>query len=101
MNCIDNFRKFIKENDFRCIEVIDRSTKEIRFVFMVEGDKTHVTVTFNRDADGFLCFSEADIVQGGFDFHFAYLESMLLIGQCSYIKHYRGNRVVDFSRFEK
>lgn len=101
MNNIDDFRKFIENEGFRCIEIHYKLTKTILFSFMVEGDEKHVDVTFSNDADGFLGFDNANIVYGRFDCHYAYLESMLLNGQCRYIKHYRGDRVVDFSRFEK
>lgn len=99
---INEFRRFIEAEGFHCVEIHDNASGEVTFNFEVEGDKETVCVTYDtKNADGYLSFSKANIVMGGFGFYAAYVESMLINGQCSYITHYRGERVVDFSHYEK
>ena len=99
---LEEFRKFVEAEGFHCVEVHDNAQDNITFNFEVEGDEETVCVTYDKkNINGIYSFAKANIVIGRFNFYCAYVESMLINGQCSYIKHYRGERVVDFSRFNK
>jgi hypothetical protein len=96
---IEDFRKLIEDYNFRALEIHDQSNGEIIFRIMTDNADKTIGVTYDRDEDGILGFSKANIIQGSFDFSFGYIEAMLLCGQCSYIKHYRGNEVVKISAY--
>lgn len=99
---LEEFRKFVETEGFHCIEIHDNAANNITFNFEVEGDKKTVCVTYDKkNVDGIYSFAKANIVIGGFNFYFGYVESMLINGQCSYVKHYRGEKVVDFSRYDE
>jgi hypothetical protein len=91
---IEKFRQMIIEHDFRCLEIHDRLSNEVLFRIMTDDSNKTIGVNYNRDECGILGFDKASIIQGNFDFSFGYIESMLLCGQCSYIKYYRGSEVV-------
>ena len=93
---IDDLRKLIKKEDFRCMEIHDRLNNDIIFVFMTKGDKVTINVTYNRDVDGFFGFSHLNEVQVSFEFYKGYVESTLICGQCSSIKYHRGRKLVDY-----
>lgn len=91
---IEEFRKLIEDNDFRALEIHDQSNGEIIFRIMTDNANKTISVIYDRDEDGILGFSKANIIQGSFDSSFGYIEAMMCCGQCSYIKHYRGSEVV-------
>ena len=99
---LEEFRKFVEVEGFHCVEMHDNAQDDITFNFEVEGDKETVCVTYDKkNVDEIYSFAKANIVIGSFNFYCCCVESMLINGQFSYIKHYRGERVVDFSRFNK
>ena len=98
---IEKLRELIKKENFRCIEIHDRINDDIVFAFMTKEDNITINITYNRDEEGIFGFSHANIVQGSFDFYGDYVESMLMCGQCSYIKHFRGHKLVYYYHKEK
>ena len=98
---IENFRKFIKDEHFRCVEIHDKAGDIIIFAFMTNEEKKTVHVVYNVRKDGSIVFDKAHIVTGNLEYSLDYLESMLMCAQCTYIKHYCGDRIVDFSRYDK
>lgn len=98
---IENLRKFIKDEHFRCVEIHDKAGDMIIFSFMTNEEKKTVNVVYNVHKDGTIVFDKAHIVNGTFEYSLDYLEPMLVCAQCTYIKHYCGDRIVDFSRYDK
>lgn len=98
---IENLRKFIEKEKFQCAEIHDKAADMIIFSVMTNDEKKTVNIIYNICADGTAVFEKAHIVDDSFEYFLNYLECMLLNAQCTYIKLYHGDRVVDFSRYDK